>query len=84
MPTNATYKQDSHSEKLEENVSEGMDLDEHQPPTNRTSMSVGDEAWEEHGCILWDLAASKTHAHLMVIISPFCFPIYLICYLSYH
>lgn len=27
---------------------------------------VEDEAWEEYGCILWDLAASKTHAELMV------------------
>ncbi|XP_058779747.1 uncharacterized protein LOC131653576 isoform X2 [Vicia villosa] len=27
---------------------------------------VGENAWEEHGCILWDLAASKTHAELMV------------------
>lgn len=25
-----------------------------------------EEAWEESGCILWDLAASKTHAQLMV------------------
>ncbi|XP_021611223.1 uncharacterized protein LOC110614069 [Manihot esculenta] len=27
---------------------------------------TGEEAWEEHGCVLWDLAASKTHAELMV------------------
>lgn len=27
---------------------------------------VGEEAWEEYGCILWDLAASTTHAELMV------------------
>ncbi|XP_055831139.1 uncharacterized protein LOC129900240 isoform X2 [Solanum dulcamara] len=27
---------------------------------------VGEEAWEEFGCILWDLAASKTHAEFMV------------------
>ena len=27
---------------------------------------VEDEAWEEYGCILWDLAASKMHAELMV------------------
>lgn len=25
-----------------------------------------EEAWEEYGCVLWDLAASKTHAELMV------------------
>lgn len=33
------------------------------PPSN----SVGEEAWEEYGCILWDLAASKTNAELMVL-----------------
>ncbi|KFK27615.1 hypothetical protein AALP_AA8G406600 [Arabis alpina] len=25
-----------------------------------------EDAWEDHGCVLWDLAASKTHAELMV------------------
>ncbi|KAG6678968.1 hypothetical protein I3842_14G107900 [Carya illinoinensis] len=33
---------------------------------NLPSNSVGEEAWEEYGCILWDLAASKTNAELMV------------------
>ncbi|CAL5424097.1 unnamed protein product [Camellia sinensis] len=28
--------------------------------------SVGEHAWEECGCVLWDLAASKTHADFMV------------------
>ncbi|KAI4334301.1 hypothetical protein L6164_019011 [Bauhinia variegata] len=32
----------------------------------QTAVSVGEEAWQEYGCILWDLAASKTHAELMV------------------
>lgn len=27
---------------------------------------AGDEIWEEYGCVLWDLAASRTHAELMV------------------
>ncbi|KAM5584356.1 hypothetical protein ABKV19_003962 [Rosa sericea] len=27
---------------------------------------VGEGAWEEYGCVLWDLSASKTHAELMV------------------
>lgn len=31
----------------------------------RLGVSVGEEAWEEYGCILWDLAASKNHAELM-------------------
>ncbi|XP_009769761.1 uncharacterized protein [Nicotiana sylvestris] len=29
-------------------------------------VAVREEDWEESGCILWDLAASKTHAELMV------------------
>ncbi|XP_059663371.1 uncharacterized protein LOC132309035 [Cornus florida] len=28
--------------------------------------SVGEQAWEEYGCILWDLAATRTHAEFMV------------------
>ncbi|KAM7260177.1 hypothetical protein ACFE04_015918 [Oxalis oulophora] len=32
----------------------------------RSGVSVGEEGWEEYGCVLWDLAASKTHAELMV------------------
>ncbi|KAM4096564.1 hypothetical protein ACJW30_08G114400 [Castanea mollissima] len=33
---------------------------------DRPSVSAGEEAWEECGCILWDLAASKANAELMV------------------
>lgn len=33
---------------------------------------VGEEAWEEYGCILWDLAASRNHAELMVPIFRTC------------
>lgn len=51
------------------------------------SVPVEEEAWEEYGCILWDLAASKTHAELMVrgiffsllLISLDCFLFNLIC-----
>lgn len=28
--------------------------------------NVGNDSWEEYGCILWDLATSKTHAEFMV------------------
>ncbi|KAL0668946.1 hypothetical protein Bca4012_031650 [Brassica carinata] len=31
---------------------------------DKASSSV-EEAWKEHGCVLWDLAASETHADLM-------------------
>lgn len=30
-------------------------------------VSVREEVWEEYGCILWDLATTKTHAELMVL-----------------
>lgn len=30
-------------------------------------VSAGEEVWEEHGCVLWDLSASRTHAELMVV-----------------
>ncbi|KAJ0238794.1 ARM repeat superfamily protein [Hirschfeldia incana] len=33
---------------------------------DKASSSVEAEAWEEHGCVLWDLAANETHAELMV------------------
>nr|XP_043631866.1 uncharacterized protein LOC122603265 isoform X2 [Erigeron canadensis] len=33
---------------------------------NDRKAAVGDDAWEEHGCVLWDLATSRTHAQLMV------------------
>ncbi|KAM3374225.1 protein saal1 [Capsicum galapagoense] len=32
----------------------------------REGVAAGEGAWEEFGCILWDLAASKTHAEFMV------------------
>ncbi|KAJ1388962.1 Armadillo-type fold [Sesbania bispinosa] len=61
------------------NKSENMDVDvsrefshprgEYQQTVDgleHSSVSVGEEAWEEYGCVLWDLAASKTHAELMV------------------
>nr|BAF36360.1 hypothetical protein [Ipomoea trifida] len=34
--------------------------------STKKGSSAGEEAWEEYGCILWDLAASKTHAEFMV------------------
>ncbi|KAM7528039.1 hypothetical protein LguiB_031449 [Lonicera macranthoides] len=39
---------------------EAMDTVQHE------GASVGEEAWEEYGCILWDLASSRTHAELML------------------
>lgn len=35
-----------------------------------SSILVGEKAWEEYGCVLWDLAASRTHSEFMVI--AFC------------
>ncbi|XP_062170911.1 uncharacterized protein LOC133876670 [Alnus glutinosa] len=34
--------------------------------SDQPSVSSEEEAWEEYGCILWDLSASKTNAELMV------------------
>ncbi|KAF4393425.1 hypothetical protein F8388_023229 [Cannabis sativa] len=52
---------------------ETMQLDQQQqqqqqPNHHHESLSVGvgDQAWEDYGCILWDLAANKTHADFMV------------------
>lgn len=33
----------------------------------KPGLSAGGEVWEEYGCVLWDLAASRTHAELMVL-----------------
>ena len=37
---------------------------------DRPGFSAGEEVWEECGCILWDLAASKANAELMVLKFP--------------
>ncbi|KAI3775668.1 hypothetical protein L1987_45417 [Smallanthus sonchifolius] len=34
--------------------------------SNDQENHVGNDSWEEHGCILWDLATSRTHAEFMV------------------
>lgn len=31
-----------------------------------------EEVWEEYGCVLWDLAASRNHAELMVLELTLC------------
>ncbi|XP_058110020.1 uncharacterized protein LOC131253163 isoform X2 [Magnolia sinica] len=35
--------------------------------SEQPGVSLPEEPWEEHGCILWDLAANKTHAEFMEI-----------------
>ncbi|TKY48599.1 saal1 protein [Spatholobus suberectus] len=57
------------SEKMDVDVSGEFSHGEYQDTGDgieRSRVSVGEETWEEYGCILWDLAASKTHAELMV------------------
>ncbi|XP_061345407.1 uncharacterized protein LOC133291199 isoform X2 [Gastrolobium bilobum] len=75
----ASISNDEHFEPPK-NKSENMDVDvsgevshrrgEYKDTTGdgfeHSGVSVGENAWEEYGCILWDLAASKTHAELMV------------------
>lgn len=53
--------------KWSKNKSENMDVDDVCGDGIRIEHSgIGEDAWEEYGCVLWDLAASKTHAELMV------------------
>ncbi|XP_024961792.1 uncharacterized protein LOC112502174 isoform X2 [Cynara cardunculus var. scolymus] len=47
------------------NEQEGTD-DNSNDREKQVGPAVGDDSWEEHGCILWDLATSRTHAELMV------------------
>ncbi|CAH8320175.1 unnamed protein product [Eruca vesicaria subsp. sativa] len=44
-------------------VVESMDISDNH---NESTSQEKDKAWEDHGCVLWDLAASSTHAELMV------------------
>ncbi|KDP34347.1 hypothetical protein JCGZ_11230 [Jatropha curcas] len=40
--------------------------DQDSSPSKQPGVLAEEETWEEYGCILWDLAASRTHAELMV------------------
>lgn len=58
-----------HSDVQEERNDSSSDREKDMGP------SVGDDSWEEHGCVLWDLATSRTHAELMVLdcsVTQFC------------
>lgn len=46
--------------------------------SDRPQVATGEEVWEDCGCILWDLAANKTHAELMVYTT--CFLFFLLVY----
>lgn len=51
--------------------SENHDKLDGQEPANaykNEGGSVGEQTWEECGCILWDLAASEDHAQFMVLV----------------
>ncbi|CAN0916605.1 Protein saal1 [Linum grandiflorum] len=56
------------SDQVGNNEHENMDIfdDESSFRSQVMEVSRGDDVWEEHGCVLWDLAASRTHAELMV------------------
>lgn len=43
--------------------SAGTDDKDIEPPKK----SAREEAWEENGCVLWDLAVNKEHAEFMVL-----------------
>lgn len=40
------------------------------PKSEQLISSSEEKVWEECGCILWDLSASKSHAELMVLKFP--------------
>ncbi|KAK3043606.1 hypothetical protein RJ639_001668 [Escallonia herrerae] len=69
-PTNNECEaMDTVNEYTEIEVSEGGDDgSRHQDKHEGASVEEASEeaSWEEYGCILWDLAASKSHAELMV------------------
>ncbi|GAB4824780.1 hypothetical protein Ancab_007646 [Ancistrocladus abbreviatus] len=43
-----------------------LESDNGYPRVRQRNVSAREEAWEESGCILWDLAANKSHAEFMV------------------
>ncbi|KAL1213380.1 hypothetical protein V5N11_025922 [Cardamine amara subsp. amara] len=49
-----------------ESTSEERDTVSSCRKAGKLSESSVEEPWEDHGCVLWDLAASRTHAELMV------------------
>ncbi|XP_040375403.1 uncharacterized protein LOC112167999 isoform X7 [Rosa chinensis] len=62
-PSTDTSESMEINDDFNENATHEGESEAEQP---RHSVPVGEEAWEEYGCILWDLSASKTHAELMV------------------
>ncbi|KAJ8563493.1 hypothetical protein K7X08_031945 [Anisodus acutangulus] len=50
---------------VENSVEQSVD-DKFDCQNKHEDVSTGEEAWEEFGCILWDLAASRTHVEFMV------------------
>ncbi|XP_040375398.1 uncharacterized protein LOC112167999 isoform X1 [Rosa chinensis] len=63
-PSTDTSESMEINDDFNENATHEGESEAEQP---RHSVPVGEEAWEEYGCILWDLSASKTHAELMNI-----------------
>lgn len=54
------------------------DEDEGACPRLEQHISSSEEkVWEEYGCILWDLSASKFHAELMVLKFPLTLSVFL-------
>ncbi|KAJ0732026.1 putative armadillo-like helical protein [Helianthus annuus] len=85
MNNNNNATATSHDKILENNchIMDGSSSNDHE--NNATGPSVGIDAWEEHGCILWDLATSRTHAEFMVRVPDYTVTLYdtLVSYLIY-
>ncbi|XP_010535642.1 PREDICTED: uncharacterized protein LOC104810888 isoform X2 [Tarenaya hassleriana] len=57
---------DGSPESMDKDIGGNNDESASERDGKKLRKSSVEEAWEEHGCVLWDLAASRTHAELMV------------------
>ena len=59
---------DAASKGYPENMDIGSNHNESTSEEKDKASSSVEEAWKEHGCVLWDLPTSETHADLMVLL----------------
>ena len=65
--TDSTTRCDVATQGTNDVATNGSKCDSSSDREKDVESSVGDDSWEEHGCVLWDLATSRTHAELMVL-----------------
>ncbi|KAG2282183.1 hypothetical protein Bca52824_053403 [Brassica carinata] len=59
---------DAASKGYPENMDIGSNHNESTSEEKDKASSSVEEAWKEHGCVLWDLPTSETHADLMLLV----------------